>query len=268
MQDRYAGDVGDFGKYALLNQLCIGDGCGQPELSLGVLWYVPWCRCTDAEPEPSNDGKHIGYLQPPKCRKFRQCAPDLWDKMRQMVVVDGDRSISAVERSRALPAGTKYYSEPLFCERHESQATKKERRRTWLKAGRDAVKSADLVFVDPDNGFQSEEVKPHHKKGPKYVYYCDLDAHVKAGQSLVVYHHLGRYKPHDAQIKHMLDTLSEHFALEQRVFALRYRRGTGRAYFVLPNPRHSKLLADRAQQLINSCWGKGVHFDQCLYRPI
>ena len=26
MQDRYAGNVGDFGKYALLNQICIADG--------------------------------------------------------------------------------------------------------------------------------------------------------------------------------------------------------------------------------------------------
>lgn len=263
MQDSYAGDVGDFGKYALLNRLCIGDGNGQRELSLGVLWYVP-----DAEPEPSNDGKHIGYLQPPKCRKFRHCDPDLWDKMHQMVVVDGDRSIATVERSGALPAGTKYYSEPLFCQRHESQATKKERRRTWLKASRDAVKSADLVFVEPDNGFQSKGVKPHYKKGPKYVYYCDLDAHIELGQSLVVYHHLGRQKckQHPAQISDLLDTLNKRFDLEQSVFALHYRRGTGRAYFVLPNPSHSELLADRAQQLIDSCWGKCEHFEQCIYK--
>ena len=264
MQDRYAGDVGDFGKYALLKKLCIGDGRGWPELALGVLWYVPWCRCTDAEPGASKDGKHIGYLQPPKCQKFRQCAPDLWGKMRQ--VVYGDRSIAAVEQSGALPAGTKYYSEPLFCERHGSHSAKKERRRTWLKAGRDAVKSADLVFVDPDNGFQPKKVKPHHKRGQKYVYYCALDAHVGSGHSLVVYHHLGRHKPHDVQIGNLLDILSERFNLKQSLFTLRYRRGTSRAYFVLPNPRHSELLADRAQQLIDSCWGKGKHFDRCIYR--
>lgn len=159
MQDRYAGDVGDFGKYALLNQLCTGDGCRQAELTLSVLWYVPWCRCVGAEPGTNGDGKHIGYLQPGKCRKFRECDPDLWEKMRG--VVNGCRSIAAVERSGALPAGTKYHSQPQVCERDGSRATKEEkeeRRRTWLRAGQDAVEGVDLVFCDPDNGFEVKSV--------------------------------------------------------------------------------------------------------------
>lgn len=34
MQDRYVGDIGDFGKYGLLRALCAHD------LSLGVVWYL------------------------------------------------------------------------------------------------------------------------------------------------------------------------------------------------------------------------------------
>ena len=36
MQNRYAGDVGDFGKYGLLRTLCREP----PLLSLGVVWYL------------------------------------------------------------------------------------------------------------------------------------------------------------------------------------------------------------------------------------
>ena len=38
MQDRYVGDVGDFGKYGLLGSLCGKDEYGAA-LRLGVLWY-------------------------------------------------------------------------------------------------------------------------------------------------------------------------------------------------------------------------------------
>lgn len=130
MQDCYAGDVGDFGKYALLNRLCAEDGNGGPALSLGVLWYC----FTEDEPREHNDGKHIGYLQHSKYREFRRCDPCLWEKMRK-VVFCGRRSIATVEASGALPAGTAYYLEPLALKRC-----------AWLKAGRGTVASAELVF--------------------------------------------------------------------------------------------------------------------------
>lgn len=267
MQDRYAGDVGDFGKYALLNRLCAGDGNGGSVLDLGVLWY----RFTDDEPGAQTDGKHIGYLQPRKCEEFRRCDPGLWEKMHK--VVYGHRSIAEVEASGALPAKTAYYSTPLSFGCHELHAVgqkrtaRQKKRCAWLQAGRDAVAGADLIFVDPDNGFASKGVKPHHQKGPKYVFCCDLNAHVDAGQSLVVYYHLGRNKSHDAQISDWLDTLSKRFGHLRGIFALRYRRGTARAYFVLPGPKHAKPLAARAQTLTasDSLWRK--HFDHRIYWP-
>ena len=264
MQDGYAGDVGDFGKYRLLNQLCGADGRGQTELTLGVLWYVPPSYCVNAA-QNAKDGKYISYLEPEKGRRFRTCDPCLWEKMHR--VVHGDRSIAAVERSGALPDGTKFYSEPQVCWSHRDRAATEERRCNWLQAGRSTVKGTDLVFFDPDNGFEIKSVKPHHKMGPKHVFYDDLDAHVGAGQSLVVYHHLSRNKRHVKQISERLKTVSERFDLGERAFALRFKRGTGRAYFVLPNPAHSGLLAERAQRLIDSLWGKAGHFDRCIYRP-
>ena len=48
VQDRYVGDVGDFGKYGLLRALCGGD------LTLGVVWYLY------PDEEANNDGDDIG----------------------------------------------------------------------------------------------------------------------------------------------------------------------------------------------------------------
>ena len=265
MQDGYAGDVSDFGKYGLLNQLCSADGCGGPALSLGVLWHVPCHRCVAEESATQNDGEKTAYLQPGKCQEFRQCDPDLWERMRSLV--RGRRSIAAVERSGALPAGTKYYSKPQVCGFHQSYATqadKEERRRTWLRAGRDTVKGTDLVFVDPDNGFEPKSVDRHRKGGPKYVYYDDLGAHLKSGQSLVVYQDLARRKVPE-QVIELLNTVSKRFDLGKRAFAVRFRRRTSVAFLVLPSPTHSDLLSDRAQQLVDSPWGE--LFDRCIYRP-
>ena len=54
MQDRYAGDLGDFLKLGLLRYLVAATD-GRPALRLGVVWY----RVPD---EAHNaDGKHVAY---------------------------------------------------------------------------------------------------------------------------------------------------------------------------------------------------------------
>ena len=58
MQDRYTGDVGDFGKYGLLRWLCGQDAA---PLRLGVVWYRADSSIINAD--PPNDGKHVEYLQ-------------------------------------------------------------------------------------------------------------------------------------------------------------------------------------------------------------
>ena len=73
MQNRYTGDVGDFGKYGLLRALCLPEGDRGPALRLGVVWYLT------SDESHNNDGRHIGYLEPtPKNAKtLRVCDPSL-----------------------------------------------------------------------------------------------------------------------------------------------------------------------------------------------
>ena len=108
MQDRYVGDVGDFGKYGLLRSLCREDEHGA-ELRLGVLWY----RFDGDDSAAANDGRHTDYLFAPSRheRFLRQCDPNLFERMLHLV--KNDRSIAAVEANGVLPADTVFFSEGL-----------------------------------------------------------------------------------------------------------------------------------------------------------
>ena len=70
MQDRYVGDVGDFGKFGLLRSLCRGDEhCAA--LRLGMLWY----RFDGEDTAAPHDGRHTDYLSAPSRneRLLRRC---------------------------------------------------------------------------------------------------------------------------------------------------------------------------------------------------
>ena len=58
MQYRYAGDVGDFGKFGLLRHLC--RETAQDKLKPGVIWYK---TTPGKKEEESPHGKFTNYLQ-------------------------------------------------------------------------------------------------------------------------------------------------------------------------------------------------------------
>ena len=68
MQDKYAGDIGDYGKFILLNQVLQAAGNNS---KLGINWY----RIVHQELN-NNDGRHIDYLKPgPQEQDFSCCSP-------------------------------------------------------------------------------------------------------------------------------------------------------------------------------------------------
>lgn len=248
MQDRYAGDAGDFGKYGLLRRLSGPDEHG-PALRLGVLWY----RFEDSTP---GDGKYVSYLEPPRAEEFRMCDPELFERMRS--IVRNERSVAAVEASGALPSGTAFFGDKLVFGPGESRESKEAKRLEWLEAGLRAVEDADLVFADPDTGLQVPSVKPLHAKGPKYVYYDDLRACWRRGQSLVVYQHIARNRTAEEQIARRIAALLEQFRGAEDILTLRWRRFTSRVYLVVPAADHADTLAARRRALLASPWSQ--HF--------
>ena len=125
---------------------------------------------------------------------------------------------------------------------------------------RDALevnRGSDVVFADPDNGLESGTQR-HHLRGPKYAFFDELKPYIDRGQSLVVYHHLHFGAPAEIQVRERLAQVGERLG---GAFALRYRPGSARAFFVVPSDAHRKVLIDRAERLAQDpCWGQHFTF--------
>ena len=107
MQDRYAGDLGDFLKLGLLRWL-VAPSFEAPPQRLGVVWYL-------APDESHNaDGKHVAYLDPQSSagRQLRPLDPDLYDRLTAMVAT-GERSVAQLEAFGVLPAESRTFGELL-----------------------------------------------------------------------------------------------------------------------------------------------------------
>jgi hypothetical protein len=249
MQDRYAGDVGDFLKYGLLRWLT---SSGDAPLSLGVVWYLT--------PDESHnaDGMHLSYLESghPSYDRLRRLDPDLHDRMG--VVVSNGRSVQAIERSGALPPGTATFSRPLtFVDLPVTdRVARLGRRKAWLDDALSATLGCDLVFADPDNGIRrADHGTPHHRnRSEKHAYLDELAAFSARGQSIVVYHHCDRSAkvPEQAQLR--LDDLGT--AVEKPIAAVRASRGTTRLFLVAGAGTVATRLVERLRDLERSPWAK------------
>ena len=304
MQNRYVGDLGDFGKYGLLRWLClpgktaedqtISPALGWPtvvdhngnnaiyegstiplwppdeancsqSLTVGVVWYlVP-------DETHNSDGKHIHYLDPSAYNqeRYRDCDPALYDTLRK-IVRSNKRNVSSIRDCQVLPLGTRFYEAVLTFNRpdHQGPFRKEDRvalRSTWLCDALKLTAGCDVVFVDPDNGFEVK-VDPYQRRGPKYVFFDELSPYLERNQSLVIYHHIGRQGSAWGQIRERLTQI--HSKLGREAFALLYHRGSARAFFVVPAPRHRMTLISKAKMLMVSPWSRHFElFDPPLDRP-
>ena len=152
MQNRYVGDVGDFGKFGLLRFL---SGLTDPiqtdrHLRVGVNWYMH-------HEQHSAFGHHTGYLvRTPKDdkREYWDCDADLWDRLRDLMIQPETRCVHCVEQAGILPDDTLFHSDFLGYPTGMTRAKRMEQRGDWFAAALRATEGAYLVFVDPDNGLE------------------------------------------------------------------------------------------------------------------
>ena len=262
MQNRYVGDLGDFGKYGLLKALCSSlEAVSGPHLTLGVVWYlVP-------DEGHNDDGKYVQYLVPNarNQEKFRCCDPVLYDVLADIVGA-GRRNVASIMTRGVLPASTRYYESALTFDElpgsgSEVQRQRIELRAGWLQGALESTAPCELVFLDPDNGFEVK-VGPHQKRGPKYVFFSELMPFFQRGQSLVVYHHMARRGSAMDQVRGRLAEIED--KLGYGSFALLYHRGSARAFFVIPVKGYEESLRSRAEKFLESPWSR--HFE--LVAPI
>ena len=260
MQDRYTGDIGDYGKYGLLRQLCGIHPKAADRLHLGVIWYRP--DPSTVANENADDGKFTSYLHQDPEERFQPCDPDLYDALHTIVVQCNDRRVKKVELSRVLGDDAPFYDAyipgPAPNTRGEARAVP---RRGWFRDALRTTERCELVFLDPDNGLEPEGTAIRHKAAVKYAYLEEIEPLFKRGQSLVIYHHLSRKGTNADQITRWLKRLQQEFNPADS-FALRYRRGTARAFFVLAQDRHTPILRERTAALLASPWQEHVELHE------
>jgi len=255
MQNRYVSDLGDFGKYGLLRALCRSNDSSSPELSIGVVWYLV--------PDESHnaDGKFTQYLKhsTKNDRQFRRCDPELYDALD--IIRKKDRNVSSIQKCSILPLDTVFYEKPLTFEGTPANSPRARRKRIayrneWVQGALSATQDCDFIFVDPDNGLEAG-TKRNMKRGPKYVFFDELEPYYKRGQSLIIYHHTCRRGTAEEQVRERLAQIEERFN-SGGTFALLYHRGSSRAFFVVPSEKHKSILTGKAEQFMQGPWSQ--HF--------
>lgn len=230
MQDRYAGDIGDFGKIALLRAL---EGAG---LSVGVNWYK-----TDTAPdEIHDDGK---YRIP---EKYESCDPELYEKLDN-IFIKGPRSIAALQEAKLLRSD-KYFDEVT---------PPKSGRAAWQSRALEVLGCCDLVFLDPDNGLSVSSVRESSPKSAKYVYIDEITDYIAAGKSVMFYNHRQRKKAEE-----YFASFRQRFGAEKDingkpVFALTFPKCAVRDYFIIAATEEHRQKIERAiSGLLNGPFGK------------
>jgi hypothetical protein len=258
MQDRYVADVGDFGKYGLLRAI------GR-DFKLGVVWYLT------PDESHNEDGKYTTFLNPtPKnLDLYRACDPDLYDALGDLLD-GGQRSVAAVRQTGVLPNDTTFFEDRLTFAGMPNigPAARDARLRlrlNWLGRALSQTESAEFIFLDPDNGF-AFGTKSHEAKGPKYVYFNEVQPYLDREQSVIVYHHLNRNATADVQVELMLGRIRTELADCGAIHALRFHRGSPRVFFMIPTAAHEEIVRKRLAQFMCGPWS--AHFTHLGEAPV
>lgn len=238
MQDRYAGDIGDYGKFAMLKALASGG------LSVGVNWYL-------VETPPQEAAVNDGQKLIPK--RLAACDPELAETL--LAISQGhERSVRALERVNLVP-GASYFLDQVPV----------DGRPAWHASALAALSGSDVVFLDPDNGLLVKSVGRRSARAPKYAFYEEVADYAARGQSVVVYNHRSRKKA-DVYFGEICAKLTDSVPQASDVLAITFPRGSVRDYFAIcANTRHVELVWRAFESLADGEWGKA---GMCRLQPL
>lgn len=223
MQDRYAGDVGDFVKLGLLRAI-------SPGRQLGVAWY----RYPDES--HNGDGRHIKYLDEPT--RYRHLDPPLFSHLRN--ITNKARSIDSL-----LPVLEGAISSDEIVDSSKiSPRERRDWRTAWFMRMMEQLSTCDLVFADPDNGIIDDgDWRKGRAKFGKQMPLAEVKE-LAQGRCAVIYHHNTRRRGgHDAEVEHWLNEIG------MPSLAVRATAYSPRTFFVLnPSEEIETRINDFCQQ--------------------
>lgn len=237
MQDRYAGDIGDFGKIALLQALQAHG------MKIGVNWYRVEPLASEMQPDgtfKAQDGKHVKI--PVNLQKGHE---NLAEALHG-IIDRNERSVEVIEELNLIP-GVVYHHDYLTV----------ENRTEWNQKALETLESATLVFLDPDNGLQVKSVGEKSARSIKYAFYKEVKKYMERGQSVLVYNHRCR-KPEEVYFHDIYERLVNCVKVQQKdILAITFRRFTIRDYFAITAcEEHRERILNAFLGLEKSTWGE------------
>ena len=237
MQDKFVGDICDFAKFGLLRRLCVRKFASPlAPLRLGVVWY--FVKGKPAQSRPS-------YLD--RRDEFRACDSELFDALEN--IADGNRAVSALEKPGLIfPRGTNFFRCPVPVGAGRGK---------WLESALCKVKSAHVIFLDPDTGIIPESEGPSNE----HAYWGEAARFWKRGYSLVIYRHPARTN-HDEQMDSAGKKARDMLSLSEKhlVPILRFRRHPTPFFVLVPQKQHAEQFESAVHSMTCGKWGR--HFSR------
>lgn len=246
MQNRYAGDIGDFSKLGLLRQL---SQCG---ITIGVNWYLT------PDEKHNDDGRHIDYLQGDYAHKddYQKCDETLWHTLGK-IANSGHRTVSALEEAHLLPVTNTCYFRDELSFIGTSKQKRKSTREEWHAKALDTLRGCEIIFVDPDNGLIVPSAEGT-KKSNKFVLPSELEDYYRRGASVIYYQHKARRQ--DTFYADQHDQLLSTGTFENATgYALKFVKTSQRYYFFIMHPQHKEVVSSCIKYMLESPWRK--HFE-------
>lgn len=214
MKNQYVGDIGDYGKYALLRAF-VNAG-----VSVGVNWYL-------TDNDGSNDGRFIYYLNEDRMRWYDS---EVFDVLKK-IAHKKDKSVKDIQKSGIL-SGAAFYDEKLGIS--GSPKAREDFRNKWFENSIPVMKDVQLIFMDPDNGLL-ESGNATKLGAEKYILPEEAEKYFSLGHDVVYYCHKGRrsYDAWQGYISFMFDRIPE-----AKPAVLTYHKGSQRSYVFLIHEEH------------------------------
>lgn len=242
MQNRYTGDIGDFGKFLLLKHLF-------PTESIATIWYL-YCDETH-----NNDGSH--RVEESNINLYRHCY-SLDPKMSELFYQIHQRNIRnvfAFEELCVLENGH-YFIQSILGEGENYRSN-------WLECALEFIrsKSCSVVCLDPDNGIEPSSMsKLTRLKQGKYCTYREIDSFFLEGcvNHLVIYQHFHRQQPHEMQMREAKVKFERLYKGRAIVTIIRHNPVQARFYIILS--KHHRPL-EQIDSLTHLMYGSREFFE-------
>jgi len=171
MKDKYTGDIGDFAKIILLNELA-----SLKDITLGINWY--YNNRVYSYEKNQEDGKYIQYLMNDK-KGLKKYEPDLYQNLLEIVQRD-ERKIKNL--FGLIHTDTNYH--------FDDEVPNKSNRAQWIEDSLHKLSPTNLIFLDPDNGISYNDTNGN----AKHVLQSEIEQIFEAGKSVVIYNHSDRQR--------------------------------------------------------------------------